>query len=451
MTHDLGTWHAMGLLILVLVGACSPTGTSESNSPDDTGSSGAIEGHGNSSNAFDPGKFDDPNCVAALGEFFARYGAVDDEIAEVWRTAQVAFGDRGNAIQMSWELEGTSLRVTDFYRPSHLSDAQWLALDDGYRFEEVAQSGWHDFQRLQTAPEFLPDQLKVEANQAVWELASPGHVGTLDTLFEHGRQVAEIDPQGGFHWHVTFLPEADLADEITAFAAQADEYVTLQLYAAHAANVHNSYLGIYSSDGLAALRAGLRTGADDVGYKWTSVAVRSRLYDDPRRIGLEVRAMDDSNLQAVRRTVGNIVMFLRDPHGHGIKLGTEGSAYRIADVIDVERVSGRALQRLAPETRAFIEQAARAAREGPRFEGVETADLLLDRWAIPMVQWEARPYLPQAVVDAVGAARQRFVERLTVFAERYAATGRVPGMEMQDVIERAVSEFARDTRLWEYW
>ncbi|TKC87751.1 hypothetical protein FAZ69_15830 [Trinickia terrae] len=137
----------------------------------------------------------------------------------------------GAPITFGWELEGTTLKVLNWYEPGEallaaisLTRSEWEALNFEARSKVISArltSGtwgtgalrWSNFVRRADAPVYLQPALKEEADPRTWEVnATPTGGITVDQLFSAQLDVArawlaDTDRRAqvvGFHVHVVF-------------------------------------------------------------------------------------------------------------------------------------------------------------------------------------------------------------------------------------------------------
>ena len=251
---------------------------------------------------------------------------------------------------------------------------------------------------------------------------------------------------GGFHYHTTFRPDPRFADEITEMLAQGGEYTTLKLFAGSADSVHHPYLGIYTAETLQRIRAGLRS-EEIIGDKFAGFALREpyATYGDTGRLGFELRGL--TSVDDAKVAVTNMVRFLESPDTALVKFGTQGKPYRMADVVGVDRLSSKTVNRFSRTTQEFLRKAAGNAHPDKRTQASTGA--LEERWALPLVKWELRGHIPTDAKPAINKARAKFLQQIDALAASYH--GKPVGAEAQQLIEELVSKWARDTALWRYF
>jgi hypothetical protein len=382
-----------------------------------------------------------------------------------------AFGDARNVILRGYEHEGESISTVKngrrasllrVYRPDWLEPHDWNKLSLTQREEAVgSKPPWSSLVRHTDSPsgwrrrvgETEGEKLRVrerleDDGEDTFELKPEAPVDTLHELLRQVKLVRRhLAPDGRTQYNVSFLHDPEYADEIATLAAHASEVVTLRMLAGSPLGVANRHFGMYPADQVARLRSLLAASElltlSDVGagFKRSSFAVRS----DPHKYGegrvvFELRAITQ-NAPDARRVLVEVEHFLEDPRGAVLRLGRKSGGATVAQLKDVERLGPQAVARLPAQVQALLKKTAEAV--------TPHADDLVQRWSVPMVPWELRPGVPEAVRSVVVQERQRFVSGLEELAREAKLYGRSDRVVTSEVAER-VHEFARRTQVHQY-
>ena len=391
-----------------------------------------------------------------LADFFRRFSSLPDDFAErFWRAEHIAFGDYQNRITLAWEHEGGTSEILRFYRPAELTDDEWRAMSFAERQDWVSTYyGPEPFEefylRTDDAPAFLREELDFE-NGRWWETSTQGYVRTPSELMEQMNWVrANLGrgPRAPFHVHIVFRRDAQFADELTDFAAHASEYTTLRMISYDTSYVRErGILGMFVEEDLAHMRETLAAGgridekAFTVGFRTTSWRGKGPLYGDWGLSGFEWRRLGDE------RGITNTLLFLEDPRNARIALGELGTGRTIddlghlADGLRVERLSEMTLYRFSDTMQSYLWSVAENV--------VPIQGLSVERWSIPLVRWEARPYLAP-IADDIVAARQTFLRGLEQLAQSSPDPSR-NARQVAEAIDRLVQNFVRETQLYEHF
>ena len=383
-------------------------------------------------------------CANSIEGFMQRWAASDPQVTTWWSQPHAAFGDLDNVIQLSWEREGDTVSALVYYRPQRVPNAQWTTWSLEQRATYLRNDlggSWIDFVRVDEAPAFLRQTLKIEAGGRLWETTSSAYSTTLQDVFTQAWYVESYigsgSRYGGFHYHVTFKAEPAFANDVARYIALADEHVALRALANNPGNAHLPYLKPHSSADINRIAQAIIDGSGP-NEKFHFVGARSFLYGEETRMGIEVRGLSRDVLEA-EQFIANVVKFLGDTSGP-IKFGTKGNAYRLADLGQLEMLGDETTLVFA-DLYPFMQQASAAAQQ-------QGGSGLLRNWALPLVRWETRSYLPPEVAQRAIAEREVYLQQLREIAAHYG--GRPPGAEAQTTIENLLYVWARRTELFAY-
>jgi hypothetical protein len=409
----------------------------------------------------DPAFADGPEHALDIGRFFARYGMVAGDMADFWGQQHYAFGDANNPIQLASEMEARDIEVLTFYRPKDVKDDTWREMNPHDRARHIEKNGgpkWYDMRRMSSAPAFMHPELKKDG--PAYEITTNGHVDTLSDLFGQAAFTQQaIDVDGGFHFHASFLPNAKYAKEISIFLAQTNEYFALRNFGRSPDAIHFERQRPYTAERLEKIESSLTDGRC-VNDKLAAFSARAgdRVYGNNRRQGFEARATN-KNVSEARRIFAVTVHFLSDPANARVKLGNQpvfggtdfwlGQSYTMSDIAGVDRLGAHLLDRFSPAVKSFYERVSERPElrhdvEFGELKGTELATL----WSLPMVEWEKRPYIPDAIKEKVLAEREKFVTALDALAAKYPPGSSTAGAQAS--IQSLVHEWCKATKLHEY-
>lgn len=309
-------------------------------------------------------------------------------------------------------------------------------------------------------PDSLQDTIKWEGHTPLRcaEIITKEKYDAFDHLYADIAFVQQLGKsQPGFHvHHVVELstPEdtARLGPGLTGLVTLQD----LQIFAAGVKNggnlLNHTHLEVWQASGTNEVVDSLKTGAidqDAVGiHKFHCVGMRAGLYGDPKRLGIEVRAVamgDDVRLQKINERLATILA-----EGHFTKLpAPPWDGWNAGD----------------PQLPAQVEA---AARKDPRFAGhAEGAELdfgaVLElaagehakrdtfRYASPLWAFEKLPGVTAEEAAQIGAARDRFVALLfrasAALSEAIAAGREIDAPKVQAAVTQEIRRFFASARI----
>lgn len=327
-----------------------------------------------------------------------------DEVRAVrradWARVRHAFGDATNEIQFSLEKEGTSEAILELYRPQHIRESRWALMDEEKRVARWPRfaRNYHDLRDWDTFVR-RPDTLLTLGKRPGadlndrWELRTDGYLVTLDNLFGDATYLDDAVGEGGYHWHITFREDPAQADAVADYWRHADEYLQLRGIAEHPENLESWILSPIEDRSFEDARANLRRGRGE-DEKMHKVGLRSWLYDEEGRIGLEIRGANE-DLRVAARVVDSTVRFLENPARAKIAFNRNVPAYERADIA-------------RPVT---------TARRVPKDLDAWDVDAFeRSRIFMPFVLWESRPWLAHLRRE-IQSARATYAKQLRALAD----------------------------------
>ncbi len=383
-----------------------------------------------------------------------------------WKTQRYAFGNDDNPIQFSFELEGNHARgVTDYYRPSELPEEAWWKMSDSARAEYVrgrVPVTWNGWVRREGSPSWMHETLFTEADGAVWEIKSAGHVDTLDEMWRQVSLLRQDTGSTAFHFHVTFQPDRQWAKEVAAYLAHMDESFTTQMYDRASgrrrlglikakfkseqepvllfSNVAHRFLRPQREAHLQAIARGLADSLAEISltHKLHSVGFRDDVYDALNRVGYELRAVS-KDAQFNRAWLEQTVSFLENPRETVLGEAADGVPITIDELIEMDHLSQASLDRLGAEAVVPTLQEIADRGHSARAERVSYDAM---HWSYPMLNWEGRPHLANRT-QAIQHARNRFVRRVAEIAAEFqgASEGAKYSRRWADSLNYAVETF----------
>ncbi len=402
----------------------------------------------------------------------------------------------GRPVEFGLEGEGSSPGILRYYRPHELSDAEWTALPISRRLQILDERAglrrgirngkldghrWAGLEKLESAPEFLPQELDFEPNLGSYEI----HVEALNPR-QHWEQrewlAANVDRQMVFHDNILFHPprrpmSPSESVGLAAFLAHANEHATLLALRGEPvdtafpapANFEKSNLRLPTAEQLAQLEEPLVSGQRWPDTKTWPVGLRTKKmvharylhppqppYRKPGYFGIELRGVNNDPL-AAKLLFANTLHALQAPGRVKLKLGFSGEDYAVQVARGMERAgepTRRALQTGLNRRLAKDKEAQRIVREllTERFSNDKiNARQKVHLYGLPMVPWEQRPYL-HAHAEAIATARSTFLASVAQGVRE--AKGR--GTRTQQVeaartrLERAVQVFLRQSHVLDF-
>ena len=375
----------------------------------------------------------------------------------------------GEPIQFSFEFEGQSHAIKEFYYPLVFSEEGWKSLDpvvqDRYINHPDVTFGENSWGLRSDAPQHLEPFLREEFDgQDVWEVATDGYVSTPRTLFDNAQEVTDPLEVGRGHWHTSFVFDPQYAEHYLQYAATQNEVTFAMMIAGSPEMVHHSHLGPYNVEALDKMRPYLADFEnldsdqliefDDLS-KFNTFAFRVRPYETGRA-AFETRGLpfsdDHTNNQVM---VHNNVRFLENPDGEIFRFsqpeGYEpGDSYTIADHFGVERLGANTLEKMPHEVRVFFTSVEWSSpdlsiRSRDRFENITP---LGERWAFPYVPFEERPHVSAEHAERIITARENYENGLRDVMTR-VQNDDLTSREAQAEIELLEHYWALEVRLWE--
>ncbi len=368
------------------------------------------------------------------------------------------------------ELEGVAPRgVTNFYRPGDVPEAKWLAMSTRERYAFVQNKDrwrWGRWERLSTAPDWMRERLATEASGDVWEITTATYTNTLDETWSHVNLLENATGAGGFHYHTTFLPEPELAAELSTYLAHVDEVHSTAMYdwspQSQAARLVEARATtdpklrsnvLFSNVGHRYLRPQLQSNLDEIEsaisegrgttHKLHSVGFRSgQTYGSTGRVGYEFRAVGSDRMKN-RLFLERTVEFLEKPNDTNLAVLEGTPSFRIQDLIGLDRLSSKTVERIGGESlAATLEEIARSGNKSD----AARINYRTVNWGYPMLKWEERPHLTR-LERQIKRARERFVNEVGAIAEEFgnAGTRAEHNREFADRVNYAVETFVHDS------
>lgn len=417
---------------------------------------------------------------AAFGSSLRRLFGVDaksglyvpEQAAGQFETVRYAFGDNKNPVQFSMELEGSQPRgVVNYYRPEDVTEEDWLAMTPAARVRFADAKGdrrWYGWKRLSISPEWMRRELATEARGDVWEITTATYTETLDETWRHVKLLESETGAGGFHYHTTFLPEPELATELSTYLAHIDEVHSTAMYdwdpvaranrtaqanATSDEKLRSSYL--FSNVGHQYLRPQLKANIDRIEeaiargrattQKLYSVGFRSGgTYGNTGRVGYEFRAVGQDRVKN-RAFLERTVEFLENPRETDLRILGETDTFRIADLVGLDRLSDQTVRRIGePATSGTLERILNLANGSKD----SRTKYHLVNWGYPMLRWEERPHLMKLEAK-IKQARERYVNEVGEIAAQFEQVG-TEGRRSRDFADRlnyAVERFVHDSQI----
>ena len=363
----------------------------------------------------------------------------------------VKVGPAGRDLTYSWEAEGRSRKLLKYYKPRN----EWVKLSIDEQHEtginpSSAGSIWQeDLVRMDSTPDFFPETINTEHGGRVWEIAHPSYTVDIDEIFSQA-DLIRWDLGGAFHYHISFIPNIAYADEITNFAAQANEYLSLKDIAIAPDRVDSQLLGAYTNPSYVGINGKIRYNrygeleGNHRAFKYFAFAIRGgqKIYGDPNRLGFEIRSVN-FDLQEARKIVKMSTRFLENPLEETIQFGVRAPGYRITEVANVERIGhfgpvdgnwSAVRERIPENLQKFVMSIS--------LENERT----FDRYLMPIVKWEDRPFFPQRVKKKIAKERNKFLRRLKQIHQRCERLHQ--RYESHQDVERPKSEIEKAVHLW---
>lgn len=330
-----------------------------------------------------------------------------------WHSARTAFGA---PVQFGFELEGVRVgALLDWYTPKGAADRVGLRLRPGDALARMQTERFKGLVRRSDAPPALADDVLGEIEHGVFEMRT---TQPIDTQAELVDLVSRVHSRvgGSLQWHMSFVPDRKEARRVAALLGHLDEYETLRQYATDRRLIENEYRGPFNLETLRSVEKSLTRGGDfyaSDAKKRRSVGFRTEIYGDRQRVGFEFRGANH-DVGDASRIIDEAARALADPAHARVSLA--GGAPRTLDDLaqGYDRLSVYTLDRLSPTQRATFESARPLEATGQR------AVPMQEKWALPLVRWEERPWLAHRKAD-IEAARATFLARVdSIEKEPYA-------------------------------
>lgn len=333
---------------------------------------------------------------------------------------------QGAPITTGWEMEGTSPRILNFYRPAGFTDEAWLALTLPARKKAIStsvHSGYEGLVKLAGTPDFLPAILKVDMGG--WEIASEK---PATTPAEHFAQVewarTHIERTGSFHHTITFdqpKGNAPTVDALLGGIALANEYNALKnlegervatAFTSPRTELVDALIAPYEADDYDDIRRALLAGSP-ADHKLTTVAIRAFEYGEGR-LGIEIRGANNDDERA-KRTYANMLTVLEQGGDATLKLGSSGHPYKLASLLKgkgPERLSQAAIERM----QMAVDQQLKAEGRSPQSLSHFLDFYAVRRLALAYLPWEQRANVPKHLHAGIAQARDALTVELAEVA-----------------------------------
>ena len=164
------------------------------------------------------------------------------ELGNSSKALHVPWCPDGDPITFSFEVEGSSLTILDYYRPETIGEEEWLNMTMKQRWSSIG-SNWAKLKvRLSTVTiPWMNANLTIEDGGFLWEVSyggsSPGYSVDLDyvsdqivAVEELGLSVGDREHDSGIQAHVVFplftaLDSPDLRRRIVSLAVHVDDFL----------------------------------------------------------------------------------------------------------------------------------------------------------------------------------------------------------------------------------
>jgi hypothetical protein len=326
--------------------------------------------------------------------------------------------------------------LLDWYKPEGAAGRAALRARPSDALTHVRDNRFRTLTRKDSAPQALAADVLGELESEVFELRTTSPLHTQAELVDLVSQ-AHSRIGGSLQWHMSFVPDPAESKRITALLGHLDEYETLRQYAKDRRLIDNPYRGPFNKETLDSVERSLARGGAFHGTdarKTRSVGFRTEIYGDAERVGFEFRGANH-DVDDASRIIDESVRALGSPQDARISL--RNGAPRSLDEIagDYDRLSVYTTERLTKEQRTIF------ASARPLEGDAQRAAPMQERWALPLVRWEERPWLASRAAE-IEAARALFLTRVDSLAKE-------PRPYQFKRLNEALSEWAHSLKLHE--